>query len=75
MKNIVITTLLTGFLTSMLFAHGGNSQDDKMQMMKNKKNQMQNNHMGDHMHNGEMMNHGNPKGMTDKKMQMIKHNN
>jgi len=34
-----------------------------------------NNHMGDHMHNGKMMNHSNPNGMTNEQMKKMHQNN
>lgn len=68
MKKLTMSILGISLLSGALLAHGGNSEN----MMKDKKQEKNSNHMGDHMHNGKMMNHGNSDGMTDKQIHKMK---
>lgn len=73
MKKILFSTIGMGLFTTVLLAYGNNQ--DNNHMMQDKKVQVQNDHMGDHMHNGQMMNHSNPNGMTSTQMKTIKDKN
>ena len=66
MKRFSIILLGVSLFTSAaLFATGSHGEEVKASS---------NNHMGDHMHEGKMMNHSNANGMTNKEMKTPKEN-
>lgn len=75
MKKVLLSIIGTSLLTTLVFAQENTNIKDNAHMMQNKKEKTQNSHSGDHMHNGKMMNHSNPKGMTDSQMSMMKNKN
>ena len=68
MKKSSILILGLSLITSVSLYAGGSHGHEHKEDTKTSVN----NHMGDHMHEGKMMNHSNPNGMTDKQMDKMK---